>query len=391
MIDIKLSVSLLASSFLWISLGCQHAPSPEITREQIPENRSMAFSWPFLSQESVQFRGGMTQGGDILLANNTDHRWLDLQEPGISDFEKDRRSILNMAGSFRVSFQFIETAGFVDNYSPPRPYFSWGTEKVQVLEDRGDFICLQHILVMFFKDSSGTIQGPMVMKHWRQDWTYQDTNLHLYEVQRKWSRKNFEESDVQGKWSQAVFQVDDSPRYEVLGRWKHENGVSFWKSDFSGRPLPRREFSVRKDYNLLEGEHQITILPTGWLHEQNNMKVNVINDQSSTQTQYLAKETGFNRYERISDPSLSAADDYWEATSDYWKDVRKAWEVVYAENDTFILSSNFEDRKLYEYHFGHAHEIEQSGTYDPDKYKKLIDQTLDNFLDKKLDKEKDSY
>jgi len=72
-----------------------------------------------------------------------------------------------MAGNFRTSFQFTETAGFTDAYTPPRPYFSWGTEQVAVIEDTEEFISLQHTLVMYFQDESGEVTGPLVMKHWR--------------------------------------------------------------------------------------------------------------------------------------------------------------------------------------------------------------------------------
>ena len=84
----------------------------------------------------------------------------------------------------------------------------------------------------------------MVMKHWRQDWTYEDTDLHVYKGKSTWEQETKPAADTRGKWTQAVFQVDDSPRYEVVGKWSHQGGMSTWNSDTCWRPLPRREFSV---------------------------------------------------------------------------------------------------------------------------------------------------
>jgi len=176
-----------------------------------------------------------------------------------------------MTGSYRVSFDFFESLGFVADYKPPRPYFSWGTEMVIVLEDKPEFISLQHLLVMYFKDGKGEETGPHIIKHWRQDWTYEDSELYQFVGNNTWQKAKYD--NPKGKWSQAVFQVDDSPRYEVVGSWDHTGGTSSWSSESCWRPLPRREFSVRKDYNVIGGKHEITITPNGWVHTQNNKKL----------------------------------------------------------------------------------------------------------------------
>jgi hypothetical protein len=93
-----------------------------------------------------------------------------LQEAGLTGFERDRRAILAMQGAYRTRFQFVETAGFMPDRAPPQPYFSWGFEFVHVLEERGDFISLQHTVVMYFQGEDGSVAQPAVMKHWRQDW-----------------------------------------------------------------------------------------------------------------------------------------------------------------------------------------------------------------------------
>lgn len=85
-----------------------------------------------------------------------------------------------MVDEYRVSFDFLETEGYSAGFTPAAPYRSWGTEFVKVVEDRGDFIALQHLMVMYFEDEQGNVSDPMVMKHWRQDWQYQDRKIFAY-------------------------------------------------------------------------------------------------------------------------------------------------------------------------------------------------------------------
>ena len=79
--------------------------------------------------------------------------------------EKDRQSILAMAGNYKVRFDMRETVSLQPGYEPLGPKLSGGYEAVRVVEDRGDFISLQHILVV---EDDGK---PAIVKHWRQDWT----------------------------------------------------------------------------------------------------------------------------------------------------------------------------------------------------------------------------
>ena len=282
------------------------------------------FSWSVIDAcESLLPRGGTTKGP----ANDLDKResdgWRALQAPKLTKFERDRRAILAMAGPYRTSFEFLEVLGFDSAYKPPRPYQSWGTEYVYVIEDRGDFISLQHIMVMYFESEAGEVSEPIVMKHWRQDWQYEKQNLLEYQGQNVWRINKYSETQIKGTWSQAVYQVDDSPRYETYGKWLHEENVSAWTSEESWRPLPRRERSIRNDYDVLEGVNTHTILSTGWVHEQTNKKFALGLD--GAEKKYLAKEYGVNRYERIINHDFSSGDLYWQETSSYWSDVRSAW------------------------------------------------------------------
>ena len=165
-----------------------------------------------------------------------------------------------------------------------------------------NFISLQHILVMFFLEDD-KVAGPAVVKHWRQDWTYEPGSYHEYVGNNKWVIKDVPAEEAKGKWLQEVFHVDDSPRYASIGEWVHTDNFSEWSGSVTYRPLPRREFSVRSDYNVLDAVNRHIILPTGWVHEQENLKLNL--DQNKNK-EYLAKEIGLNRYDRITEFDFSS-------------------------------------------------------------------------------------
>jgi hypothetical protein len=193
------------------------------------EPRQYVFSWNMADPCLPKPRGGTSKGASVTLTTEPSAQWHALQEPGLSPFERDRRAILAMAGGFRASFEFLETIGFAADYTPARPYQSWGTEYVYVVDDRGDFISLQHIMVMFFQSDDGRMEGPMVMKHWRQDWQYQDQEILEYVGDNTWRHRRLDKRTVQGSWSQCVFQVDDTPRYAAYGTWQHNSSFSAWE------------------------------------------------------------------------------------------------------------------------------------------------------------------
>jgi hypothetical protein len=356
----KLAIGLLWLTWIVPALAAEPAAADVAPATadvaQAPEPAGHVFAWPFLDWEAMRPQGGTTRGTEVSLRLEPKDAWKRLWEPGLEKIERDRRAILALAGSYRVSFDFIETLGFAPGYKPARPYFSWATEQVDVIEDRPGFISLQHALVMFFKDKDGKEVAPHVMKHWRQDWTWQDPEILTYTGAQTWTR--MASQNPQGRWSQAVFQVDDSPRYEVMGAWSHVGGLSTWHSDNAPRPLPRREFSTRSDYNILEGTHDVTLSPTGWIHVQNNRKLRL--DADGTQT-YVGTEIGVNRYEEITAPELAPAwKASWEKSAPYWAAVRAAWAEVIGENKSFSLHDEADGEKLFELHFARAAAIEEA-------------------------------
>lgn len=359
---------------------------------------SHLFGWPFLDPAEVSWRGGTTRGAPVTLEKEADPRWRAVMEPGLEDFERDRRAILALAGDYRVSFEFIESAGFSPGYTPAAPYFSWSTEHVRVLRDEGDFISLQHVLVMYFEDEAGEVRGPVVMKHWRQDWTYQDTDLHVFQGDGTWHRQRHSREEVAGTWTQAVYQVDDSPRYEVIGRWVHGQGFAAWHSRQSSRPLPRREHSVRDDYDILRGEHRITLTPTGWVHQQYNRKIALQQSafkkgalekgalektalRDGTET-FLATEIGLNRYQRLRSPELAgAAGDYWARTGAYWRAVRRTWAQLLERRDRFRLRDEYQGRRLFQHHFDYVDTITSAAEYDAEVGTRHARDTIEAFVE----------
>ncbi|MGD9850580.1 MAG: DUF6607 family protein [Nitrospirales bacterium] len=157
-------------------------------------------------------------------------------------FQRDRRAILAMAGNYRVTFDFRETVSFVEGYQLKKPYEADGHDIVRVIRDDGDVISLQHILVV-----DGIWEDQMPIKHWRQDWVYEPSQLFEYVGRHVWRTHQLDEAERRGNWAQLVYQVDDSPRYAAVAAWAHRHGESSWTSPATWRPLPRRERTKRDD------------------------------------------------------------------------------------------------------------------------------------------------
>ena len=324
--------------------------------EQTPP-RQYTFSWMFAESDSMKPRGGTTSGPEVQLDTRTSEAFAGLQAAGLDDRERDRRAILAMAGDYRTSFDFIETVGFTEGYQPKAPYQSWGTERVNVVANEPDFVSLQHIIVMHFLDADGFESDAMVVKHWRQDWQHEDAEVHAFQGRGAFLRRALEQSSREGAWTQTVYQVDDSPRYEAVGRWIHAPGVSYWQSDDRRRPLPRREFSVRDDYQALYGSHRITITPAGWTQEEDALKLVLDeNNRPSSSQPYLAREAGLSRYDRVLDYDFSAGDDYWQDTGVFWSRVRQYWNALYKAESEFSFVKSVEGMPMFMALFGMAGE-----------------------------------
>ena len=352
---LKLFAGLIAVS------GIQAAPL-SIADQQTPldedvASRQYTFSWMFIESGTMKPRGGTTSGPEVQLDTRTSEAFAGLQAAGLDDRERDRRAILAMAGDYRTSFDFIETIGFTEGYQPAAPYQSWGTERVYVVANEPEFVSLQHIIVMHFLDADGFESDAMVVKHWRQDWQYEDAEVHAFQGRGAFVRRALDPANRKGAWTQTVYQVDDSPRYEAVGRWIHAPGVSYWQTDDRRRPLPRREFSVRDDYQALYGSHRITITPAGWTQEEDALKLVLDeNNRPSSSQPYLAREAGLSRYDRVLDYDFSAGDDYWEETGAFWSRVRQYWDALYKAESAFSFVKSAEGMPMFMALFGMAGE-----------------------------------
>jgi hypothetical protein len=343
--------------------------------------RQFTFSWPLRDACDMQPRSGTSRGAPVTLEQAPHPGWLALRDKTLSTFERDRQAILAMAGPYRTTFDFLEIIGFQTGFEPDPPYQSWGTEYVYVVEDRGDFISLQHIMVMIYQTGEGELSEPMVMKHWRQDWQYEKQNILVYAGNGRFEHETISPKTAAGTWTQSVYQVDDSPRYAAVGRWEHFPNFSTWTSGETWRPLPRRESSVRDDYDVLIGTNQHTIVPHGWVHEQANYKTD-LNDagEPAGDGPYLAKELGVNRYRRIKNFDFSAGDRYWELTAPFWADVRAEWQRIIDNNKSFVLQPSVDGIPLFSPLFSYAQSVYQKENYNPAAGRKFIEETLDAYI-----------
>ena len=271
-----------------------------------------------------------------------------------SSFECDRKSILAMAGEFRVRFAFDETAALAPGYAPHDPQRSGGTELVEVIADDGRHISLQHILVL----------GPdhAVVKHWRQDWQYEPAHVLRFRGNGRFETETVAADAAKGAWSQTVFEVDDAPRYAGIGHWTHDEGVDAWTSDRTWRPLPRREYTKRSDYQALEVVNRHTLTPAGWVHEQDNTKLAIASDGKVTS---LAREVGVNSYTRITDYDFGAGRTYWQKTGAFWTDVRGRWQRIEDANPRFTTSPEPNGEPRIEAFFTLAERVEKGEAVAP--------------------------
>ena len=361
---------------LLFSLCCCIAWAYEAGPRAPAQGAQFTFAWP-LGEGTLKPRGATTRGSPIVLDTTPSAAWQRLREPGLSDQERDRRAILAMAGPYRVSFDFLEVVRFDPALKPDAPYQSWGTEYVFVSEDRPDFIALQHILVMRVQLAEGKVSEPVIVRHWRQEWRYQPETLLAYDGANTWVQRPLAPEQRRGAWVQSVLQVDDSPRYAARGRWEHGDSFSTWLSDETWRPLPRREFSVRKDYQVLVGTNRHTITPNGWVQEENNLKA-VLDASGKVRgtMPYLAREYGVARYEHIKDYDFGPGERYFSRTEPFWAEVRGAWREIERRDGRFTLRAPVDQGQLFMPFFEYADKLSDGGSFDRTDARGFVQRTL---------------
>jgi len=248
------------------------------------------------------------------------------EEAAKAAFEADRQTILAMAGDFKVTFDMQESTPWMEGYQPLERKISGGYESVRVIEDTGTRIVLQHLLV------TGDDENPYIVKHWRQDWQYEPEKILTYAGGERWEWTEVPERMRAGRWSQTVYQVDDSPRYAGWGQWETTNGVKRWRSNWTARPLARRDAIRNPVYDHYIGINRHQLTPNGWIHWQDNTKMISPKDGAAGEPTPVVQEYVLNTYERFDGYNVAAADAYWEKTKGYWDKVRAKWDEVAEAN-----------------------------------------------------------
>ena len=241
----------------------------------------------------------------------------------IAQQKEGKNNIDKLCGCFDVDFKYAETFSPDKNYKYHDRKQVSGRELVLVVESTPEKIVLQHILVA---------NDTTVIKHWREDWVFEQPFLLLYTGNKKWEKHILPINDVKNNWVQSVWEVDDAPRYQGIGRWINLNGKTFWEST-ADAPLPRREYTTRNDYNILKRLNRIIVSDTAWLHEQDNQKIN----RTDSQEQLLAEEKGINFYKKIADSNCENAKIWWEKNGYSWNSVRKDWDQFIKTNNTVVV------------------------------------------------------
>jgi len=273
------------------------------------------------------------------------------QDASGADPQRDRQSILAMQGEYLVDFAFDETVLLQPGYERHAAMRSGGDETVIVVEDSPTRIVLQHILV---DPKSGH-----VTKHWRQDWLYEAPQRFEFTADQTWTRRQIAAEVTRHAWTQCVYEVSDAPRYCGTGRWDYREGNATWTSDLSWRPLPRREYTQRSDYNAMSVINRHTLTPGGWTHEQFNTKV--LRKPDGTQVA-LAREFGFNDYQKTTDTDFKPAYTYWQATQGYWAKVRARWDRFLSQDTGVHLKTKIDGMAMIIPLFTQAGELEEGKT-----------------------------
>lgn len=255
---------------------------------------------------------------------------------GINAQADGKKIVDKLCGCFEVSFKYAETfAPDADYKYHDREEIGGTAELALPIEVSDKKIVIQHLLI---------VGNNTVVKHWREEWTYENPVIWKYKGDRTWVKETVSEEEVKGKWTQTVWEVADEPRYQGFSQFVNLDGKIFWQNS-TDAPLPRREYSVRNDYNILKRTNRLNITDSGYLHEQDNQKI----IRSNGTDRLLVEEKGHNIYKRIAEKECTAAKTYWEKNQGYWGRVRKIWADYITTHNTISLKNKIGDKMLHEY------------------------------------------
>jgi len=257
--------------------------------------------------------------------------------------KQDAEAIKKMCGCFEVTFNFAETFNYSQDslYKPSETKVDRGLEWAELITDDKNEVAIQHILQV------GNPADPHIVKHWRQDWRYENQDFYMYNGDNQWDYVRKSKNEIKGQWTQKVYQVDDSPRYEGSASWVHVDGKSYWENK-TPAPLARREYTTRSDYNVLVRGNRHEITDYGWVHDQDNDKLIRV---QNTEDVLLAKEKGYNVYKRVDDGRCQAAAKWWKEHQAKWATVRAKWSEVFARNKDLVLKEKVDNKVLFKFLF----------------------------------------
>lgn len=248
--------------------------------------------------------------------------------------KQDKKSIKDMCGCYDITFKYTETFAPEVDYEQHHDYTAYGRELAILVEDSEDKISIQHILVL---------NDTMVIKHWRQDWLFENQKIFHYDKDNNWVFSTLPKDQVKGQWTQKVYQVDDSPRYSGSATWVHADGKHYWENT-SDSPLPRREYSKRSDYNVMKRGNRQEITNFGWVHEQDNDKV--IREKGNEDV-LLAQEKGFNIYTKVAEEHCAVAAKWWAEHGKFWAEARTVWDEVFDREGNLTLKDKVADKPMF--------------------------------------------
>ncbi|MBS1550294.1 MAG: hypothetical protein JSS94_10595 [Bacteroidetes bacterium] len=249
----------------------------------------------------------------------------------------DQKAIKAMCGCYEVTFNFDETFKYPSNpeqYKPSKEKHEKAYEWVQLIEDQPRKISMQHLLLA---------GEEMVIKHWRQEWIFENTKFYDYQGFNNWKFVEKNPKEVQGQWTQKVYEVSDEPRYEGTATWARVDGRTTWRS-VANAPLPRREYTQRSDYNVTLRTNEHEILSNGWIHNQDNKKI--VRTEAG-KDYVLAEEKGYNTYVKVDDSKCQKAKEWWKNNEDFWAKVRSKWSIEFAKNKELKLKEKVDGQPLF--------------------------------------------
>ena len=175
-----------------------------------------------------------------------------------SKLNKDRNSILKMCGCFEIEFKFSETFNYSEdeNYVPSKNYRSFALEAaIPIINDKKK-ISIQHLLIVGYGSDKA------VIKHWRQDWIFENRDFYEYASNNRWNYKKKKSSDVKG---QVLIENNDNiliaeekgyNTYKKVSEKKCSFAFNWWKENSkkwsSVRAVWRNIYEKNKDLNLKE-------------------------------------------------------------------------------------------------------------------------------------------